>query len=195
MLMPAPQNPAVTQVPTVLDHRHRGQLLAGVLAIAVGSVAFARQSATVQVIGLLFGLNLLVTGLARAGLLLFVPGFPRLYRVLGVVFGVLTAIVGVLCLLHLTASAVVLLVFIAAGLLFDGLVQIFVAVGEPVEAAGGRRIATGLLLLLAAVALLVWPRLGPVTFVMVGAAVLMFAGIGHVVTAVAGLRADRRARA
>jgi uncharacterized membrane protein HdeD (DUF308 family) len=193
--MSAPSDPAVTRYPAVLENRYWLQLLIGVLAIAVGAAAFAWPSATVQVIGLLFGLNLLVTGLVRAGLLLFVPGYPPLYRVLGVVFGVLTAIVGVLCLLNLTASLVVLLVFVAIGWLLDGLVQIFVAVGGPKEAGGGWRIGTGLLLLLGGIAVLVWPRLGLATFVAIGGTVLLFVGIGHVVTAVAGLRAARRAPA
>lgn len=192
--MSASHNPAVARFPAVPDSRHWLHLLVGVLAIAVGAAAFVWPSATIRVIGLLFGLHLLVTGLVRAGLLLFAPGYPPMHRVLGVVLGALTAIVGILCLLNLTTSLVVLLVFVAIGWLLDGLVQIFVAVRGP-EDGGGLRIATGVLLVLGAVAILVWPRLGLATFVAIGGTVVLFTGIVHVITAVAGLRAARRAPA
>src|SRR4029453_17036023 len=93
--------------------------------------------ATVQVVGVLFGLNLVVTGLIRAGLLLFVPGYPVLYRLLGITFGVLIPIVGTLCLRNITGSLTLLLVVIAIGWLLDGLIELFVTVGRPGEPGGG----------------------------------------------------------
>ena len=183
---------AVPHFPPIAENRHWLQLFLGAVAIGVGIAAFAWPSATVQVIAVLFGLNLLVTGIIRAGLLLFVPGYPLLYRLLGIIFGVLTAIVGILCLRNLTGSVALLLVFIAIGWLLDGLVEIFGTLGRPAEPGAGARIATGLLMILAAIALLVWPELGLGTFVFIGATVLIFVGAGQVISAVGGLRADRR---
>jgi membrane protein len=186
----------VTPLPAVLRGRHWLQLAAGILAIAVGVTAIAWPSATVQVLGVLFGLNLLVTGAIRAGLLLFVPGYPLLYRVVGIVFGVLTAIVGILCLRNVTASVVLLVVVVAIGWILDGLVSIVLAVGRGGEHGGsGWGVATGLALVLAAVALLVWPKVGLTTLVAIGATVLIFVGIGQVVSALGGMREERRAPA
>jgi uncharacterized membrane protein HdeD (DUF308 family) len=192
-LMSAPHDPALPRVRGVLEHRYWLRLLVGLLAIGVGAAAFAWPSATVQVIGILFGLNLLVTGLVRASLLLFVPGYPPLYRVLGIVFGVLTAIVGIVCLLNVRGSVMLLLVVVAVGWLLDGVVEIFLAVGNPEESGGGWRIGTGLALLVGALAVLVWPELGLATFVAIGATVLVFVGTCQVISAVGNMRASRRA--
>jgi uncharacterized membrane protein HdeD (DUF308 family) len=186
------EDSAVPNFPPIAENRHWLGLFVGVLAIGVGIAAFAWPSATVQVIAFLFGLNLLVTGLIRAGLLLFVPGYPLLYRFLGITFGVLTAIVGILCLRNITGSVMLLLVVVAIGWLLDGLVELFLAVGRPKEPGSGVRIAMGLLMILGAIAILVWPKLGLGSFVFIGATVLCFVGAGHVISAIGGLRADHR---
>ena len=175
--------------PAVPQHSDRLRLIVGVVTVAVGIAAFVWPSATVHVIALLFGLNLVVTGFIRAGLLLFAPGYQMLYRVLGITFGILTGLIGILCLRNVTASLALLLVVVALGWLLDGLVQIFLAIGGTTGARGGWRIASGLLLVLGAITVLVWPKIGLATFVFVGATVLVFVGIGQVITAVAGMRA------
>lgn len=73
------------------SHEHRFWWLStvlGLITVAVGVAALAWPDATIRVVGLLFGLSLLVTGVVRAGLCLVVSWYPVLYRVLGVVFGV-----------------------------------------------------------------------------------------------------------
>ena len=186
------EDPAAPGLPQIAENRHWLGLFMGVLAIGLGIAAFTWPSATIQVVAVLFGLNLLVTGLIRAGLLLFVPGYPVLHRLLGITFGVLTAIVGILCLRNIAGSVVLLLVVIAIGWLLDGLVSIFLALGRPKEAGAGARIATGLFMILGAIAILVWPGLGLKTFVFIGATVLVFVGAGQVIVAISGLRAGHR---
>jgi uncharacterized membrane protein HdeD (DUF308 family) len=185
---------AVPDETAVTAHRAWPQLLLGVLAIGVGIAAFAWPSATVRVVSVLFGLNLIVVGSVRAVLLLFVPGYPVLYRVLGIVFGVFTAIVGLLCLRNLTASLVVLLTIVAIGWLFGGLVELSQALNGPKEPGTNARIAIGVALLLGAIACLVWPKLSLGTFITLGATLLVFVGIGHVISAAAGLRAGHGRR-
>jgi uncharacterized membrane protein HdeD (DUF308 family) len=162
------------------------RLFVGLLTIGLGAAAFAWPSATVRVIGLLFGLNLVVTGFIRAAQLTFVPGYPPLYRIVGTVLGVITGIVGLFCLGNLTGSVVLLLVIVAIGWLLDGLVEVFLAVGRRNEPGAGWRIGTGLIKILGAVALLVWPKIGLAAFITIGATVLVFVGIGTVISAVAG---------
>ena len=194
-MMTTSQVPAVPRFFTDLGHLYWLRLLVGVLAIGVGAVAFVWPSATVHVIGVLFGIYLLVTGLARAGLLLFAPGYPMLYRILGIIFGVLTAIVGIICLRNIAGSVLLLLVVVAIGWLLDGLVEIFLAAGNPDDPGNNWHFASGLGLILGGIAILVWPKLGLTAFVAIGATVLVVVGIGQVIGAVAGLRAAHRASA
>jgi uncharacterized membrane protein HdeD (DUF308 family) len=191
MGMSVPDDSAMLRQPVIAEKRHWVRLTVGVLAIAVGVAAFAWPAATVHVIAVLFGLNLLVTGFFGAGLLLFVPGYPLLHRVLGITFGVLTGLVGIVCLRNVASSVALLLVVVAVGWLLDGLAQIFLAVGDSTKAGGGWSIGSGLIMILGAIALLVWPKVGLGAFIFVGSTVLIFVGAAQVISAVAGMRAGR----
>ncbi|GIF12899.1 membrane protein [Actinoplanes teichomyceticus] len=167
------------------------RLAAGVLAVVMGIVAFAWPSATLRVVGLLFGSQLLVMGVVRAAQLLVDPDTPVVQRVLGVIFGVLTGLVGIVCLRNVAGSLVLLLVIVAVGWLLDGLAEIFTTIGDSgVHPDGaGWRLATGLCAVLAAIAVLVWPGLGLATFLFIGATTLVFVGLCQILIGVSGLRA------
>jgi uncharacterized membrane protein HdeD (DUF308 family) len=165
------------------------KLLAGLAAIAVGVAAFAWPEATVRVVGFLFGLHLLVTGTVRALVLPFLPEYPGLYRVLGTALGVLTAVVGVICLLNLVGSAVLLVLVIGIGWLLDGLMELFLGLSRgTADADRGWRIAAGLAYVLAALAVLAWPKLSLSTFLAVGALFLIIVGVAQVAGAVVAAR-------
>jgi uncharacterized membrane protein HdeD (DUF308 family) len=164
------------------------RLCLGILAIGVSIAVVAWPSATARVIGVLFGLNLVVTGFVRAGLLLFLPGYPLLYRLIGIVFGVLTGLVGFLCLRNIAGSVVLLLVVVAIGWLLDGLVELFLTLGWREEPGDGWRIGAGVAGVVGAIALLAWPEAGLAVFVGIGTTLLAFVGIGQVISAVAALR-------
>jgi uncharacterized membrane protein HdeD (DUF308 family) len=173
--------------PASAAHRPWLRLFGGVATIALGGAAFAWPEATVQVIAVLFGLHLVVTGFVRAGLSIRATG-TVLHRVLDVVLGVATGLLGILCLRDLTGSLVLLLVAVAFGWLLDGLAQLARAVGGPAEERGGPRIATALITVAGAIAVLIWPQISFGVFIFIGATVLVFAGIGTVISAIAGLR-------
>jgi uncharacterized membrane protein HdeD (DUF308 family) len=165
---------------------HWARLILGVVAICLGILALAWPSATLRVVGFLFGLNLLLMGVTRTVLLLFyAPDHPVLYRVLGIIFSVLVAVVGILCLRNITASLALLLVIVALGWMLDGLAEIFIAIGS---GRSGWRIALGIVALLAGVAILVWPGLGLTAFLFIGATTVTFIGLLLVIAAVTGLR-------
>ena len=166
-----------------MDHSRSwawARLVLGVLAVILGIVALAWPSATLKVVGFLFGLNLLLMGVTRTVLLLFyAPNHPVMYRVLGIIFSVLVAIVGILCLRNITGSLALLLVVVAIGWMLDGLAEIFVA------------IALGIVALLAGVAILVWPSLGLTAFLLIGATTVVFIGLLLVIAGITGLRSPR----
>jgi uncharacterized membrane protein HdeD (DUF308 family) len=192
MTMSVPEDTVVSGYPAVVAQRNWLRLFVGVLAIAIGVAAFAWPTATVKVIAILFGINLVVTGFFRAGLLLFVPGYPVLYRVLGITFGVLTGFIGILCLRNLTTSVALLLLVVSLGWMLDGLVQIFLGISGTADGGGGWSIGSGLLMVLGAIALLVWPKIGLGAFVFIGSTILIFVGLIQVISAVAGMRARKR---
>ncbi|MEV0902603.1 DUF308 domain-containing protein [Actinoplanes sp. NPDC049802] len=163
------------------------RLIAGVLVAAIGVVAFAWPEATLRVVAFLFGLNLLVMGVSRAVVALISKEAPAVTRWLAGIFGVLVTLVGVVCLQNPTGSLSLLLLIVAIGWILDGLGEIVVAFGRH-EPGGGWRIALGVAVLLAAIGILVWPGLGLATFLLIGATLLVFAGICLVVGAIAGLR-------
>ena len=120
-----------------------------------------------------------------------VSGYPVLYRVLGVVFGVLTAVVGVICLRNVFASAVLLMVFVAIGWIFDGMAEMAAALAGADDPLRRWRITAGVLYVAAAVVVLVWPALSLKTFLSVGAVALIVIGVAHVAVTIGSARAAR----
>lgn len=167
--------------------------LLGLALIALGVAVLAWPDATVRVVGLLFGLNLLIAGLVRTGLSLFLDGYPAAYRVLGVLFGVLTAIVGILCLRNIFASAILLVLFIAIGWLLEGVGEVAIAVMGTDDPIRRWRLATGALHVVAAVVVLIWPALSLTTFLAVGAVILIAFGIAELAVSIGWARAGRSA--
>jgi uncharacterized membrane protein HdeD (DUF308 family) len=185
------EGPAVPRLAGATARRDGLQLFMGIVAVVIGIAAFVWPLATIHVIGFLFGVNLIVTGFIRAGLLLFMPAYPPLYRVLGIAFGVLTGIVGILCLYNIAGSVLLLVAVVAVGWLLDGLVELFMAVGNPAGTRVGWRFGTALAMILGAIAVLVWPKIGLAAFITIGATVLILVGIGHLVSAITGRRSTR----
>ena len=173
---------------------HRMRVATGVLMCGAGASALAWPSATVRVLGLLFGLNLVVTGTIRAGLLLVVPGYPRLYRIAGVAGGMLTAIAGLVCLRSVAVSVVLLIAVITAGWALDALLGTLLSTDGAAESRSNRYVVAGSALLVAAVIGLLRPELEPATLVRVGGAVLLCAGTAQLVRSIAGLQVAYRAQ-
>jgi uncharacterized membrane protein HdeD (DUF308 family) len=166
-------------------------LLAGFATVVIGIAVLSWPDATVRVVGALFGLNLLITGLVRAGLCLVLTSYPSLYRVLGVVFGVFTAIIGIVCLRNVTASAVLLILIVAIGWLLEGVVEIAAGVLGADDRTRKWRIADGVLSAGAAIVILIWPALSLRTFLAVGAVLLIVVGLAQIVLSIGTARATR----
>jgi uncharacterized membrane protein HdeD (DUF308 family) len=166
----------------------------GVLMTGAGAGALAWPSATVRVLGLLFGLNLVVTGTIRAGLLPVVPGYPRSYRIAGVLCGLLTVIAGLVCLHSTTVSVVLLIVVGTAGWALNALLGTLLSTDDAADRRNDRYVVAGSALLVAAVIGLVRPDLEAAMLVRVGGAVLLCAGAVQLVRSIAGLQAAYRAQ-
>jgi uncharacterized membrane protein HdeD (DUF308 family) len=165
--------------------------LLGVAAIALGVAALAWPDATIRVVGFLFGLHLLVNGVLRAVLGFVVDGPPLLYRFLAIVFGILTAIVGIVCLRNVLTSAVLLVLFVGIGWLLDGLVEIMLGVVGKRDPLRGWRIGAGVAFVAAGVVVLTRPAPTLDAFVWLGGIVLLVVGIAQALEAIWAARAAR----
>lgn len=160
----------------------------GVLTIGIAVAALAWPAATVRVVGILFGVNLLITGLVRAGLMLVVAAYPVPYRVIAALFGVLTAALGVLCLRNVGASAVLLVLIVGIGWLLDGVTELALGLAGGRDPLRGWRFGIGVAAVLASVAVMLWPVLSLDSFVAIAAVFFVVIGAAEIAAAVSALR-------
>ena len=103
----------------------------------------------------------------------------------------LAATVGIICLRNAFASAVVLVLFVAIGWLLDGIIEIAAGVTGTDDPMRAWRIAVGVMYVLTAVIVLVWPALSLQTFLAVGAVALIVIGVAQVALSIGEARTSR----
>jgi len=125
------------------------------LTLVLGIMVMAWPHATVKVVALLFGLQLLIGGvfaLVRA----FTPGGEG-SRVLLAVLGLLGVIVGIFVLRHLFETVVILVVLLGVYWVVHGVIEVFVAVDHRGAPGRGLSILMGVLSFVAGIIVLCWP--------------------------------------
>lgn len=105
-------------------------LLAGVAALALGCVVLAWPEPTLAVVGVLFGLYLLVTGVVQL-VGAFGTHASTAMRVLAFISGALSVLLGLLCFRGTTQSLFLLAIWIGIGWLFRGITQLMAAASDP----------------------------------------------------------------
>ncbi|MCE5290296.1 MAG: DUF308 domain-containing protein [Nocardiaceae bacterium] len=158
----------------------------GVLCILLGIAVLAWPGATLLVVAVIFGFQLLIQGILRIAAA-FEFELPGMLKAAVGLFGVLLVIVGIACLLSPGRSLELLVVFIAVGWLFDAIAG--AALGAHLS--GGSRVAAwalAALSLLGAIVLFVWPGLSLVTLVVVAGWLLIFFGVGRLFDAMRARR-------
>lgn len=164
------------------------RLALGTLTIAIGAAALAWPDVTIRIVGVLFGLSLVTTGLVRVALIPFAVAYPVPYRITAVVLGGLTAALGVVCLRHVTASAALLVLTVGIGWLLGGLTDLMLGTAGDRDLLRGWRLGIGTAAVLAAVAVLVWRSLTLDSFVVLGALFFLIIGTAEVAAGLAELR-------
>lgn len=171
---------------------HSWKILLGVglAALAVGVLVLAWPSSTAVVIGVLFGVYLLVSGVAQFFLGLM-PVQSGLSRGLLILTGVLSVVLGVMCFKDHTQSIYLLALWIGIGWLFSGVSHLVTGV-EWRGPGSGWMIASGLLGVLAALIVMFAPVESLVLLVWLAGLLLVAAGIGETLNALALRRSLRR---
>ncbi|MFE9423607.1 HdeD family acid-resistance protein [Kitasatospora sp. NPDC006697] len=132
-------------------------LVLGLLAVALGVVVLAWPDRTLEVIGVLFGVYLVISGILQIVLASTVHVSTGL-RVLGFISGALSLLLGLLCFRGAYQSVLLLSLWIGIGLLFRGVTGTVAALDQPSSAPGrGWQVFLGIVTALAGTILLVDP--------------------------------------
>ena len=160
-----------------------GLIATSLVGIVLGIVAVAWPGVTVLILGVLFGVALIVAGIfrvAQAFAASFLSGGIRAF--LGV-FGVLMILVGVMALFSPDNDAVYLLaLFVGIGWIFQGVNDLFAAASKSMHAPTWYLILSGVISVLAGIVMMVAGGFALTVFVWVGGIMLIAVSIGTLLT-------------
>jgi uncharacterized membrane protein HdeD (DUF308 family) len=148
--------------------RHWGLLLVfGILTLAAGVAAVAWPGVTVVVAAVLFGIQLVVSGVFQ-----FIGAFGHDegsggMRVLSALLGLLALVVGLYAVRHLLVSVLALALLLGIFWVASGFVQLFGALSHRGLPHRGWIVFTGILSVLAGLVVLVYPGISLVTLAFV----------------------------
>lgn len=153
-------------------------IVTAAVAIVLGVIAIVLPRPSLVLVAVLFGVYLVVAGVLRVLAAVRGHGAPAVWRWTSGVVGALVAIAGLIGLLDPAAPLVFLAVLLGAGFLFEGVASIVAAsVGHP----GSSRVPTiisGVLSILAGIAVLVAPGLALTVFMVLAGIALVLVGVG-----------------
>jgi len=131
-------------------------LVAGTAAVVLGVLALVWTGPTLVVAGTVFGIYLLLSGVFQlAGA--FAAHVPGQLRVLGLVSGTLSVLLGLLCFRGPAQSILLLALWIGFGWLLRGIMTTAAALSHPLMPARGWQALFGGLTIVAGVVLIVSP--------------------------------------
>jgi uncharacterized membrane protein HdeD (DUF308 family) len=158
-------------------------IIAGALSVVIGLLVLSWPGATIAVVAWLFAIQLLVTGVLQV-VSAFSAGDGAGRRVMLVLLGALSILVGLLCLRAPLQTALVLGLLIGAMWVIQGVITVGTAIGSERGAARGWMIASGVLSVLGGAVVLVYPGASLVVlvwmlgiFLIVSGAVLVIQGV------------------
>ncbi|MFD5734891.1 HdeD family acid-resistance protein [Streptomyces sioyaensis] len=131
-------------------------LTMGVAAIALGVLVLAWPSQTLRVVGVLFGIYLLATGVFQLAAA-FGTHVPRHLRVLHFVAGALFILLGLVCFRGTLESILLLALWIGFGWLLRGIMVTATAISAEGTPARGWQLFLGIITTLAGIVLIVSP--------------------------------------
>ena len=183
-------DPFIPDVPGPLQRLARDAwqavLLIGVSAVLLGAVALAWPGKTLVVLGVLFGIFLLISGVLQIAAA-FGTHAEAATRVLAFISGALSIVLGVFCFRSAFESILLLAVWIGVAWLFRGIAQTAAAASDALMPARGWQLFAGLLGTLAGLVVIASP------FSSI-AVLTIFAGVWLIVTGAAEIVSALRIR-
>ncbi|MFF9850513.1 HdeD family acid-resistance protein [Streptomyces litmocidini] len=157
-------------------------LVAGLVSLILGVMVLAWPEATLRVVGVLFGLYLLLSGVAQL-VAAFGTHATAALRVMAFISGALSILLGLFCFRGATQSTLLLALWIGIGWLFRGITQTVAAASDPAIPARGWQIFLGIVSALAGIVLIVSPLESATVLTLLGGIWLIAVGAVEVVTA------------
>ena len=131
-------------------------LLIGVAAVLLGIMALAWPRTTLVVLGALFGIYLLVSGIMQL-VAAFGTHAEASLRVLAFISGAISILLGLFCFRGAFESILLLAVWIGIAWLFRGIAQLAAASSDPAMPARGWQLFSGVIGIIAGVVVLASP--------------------------------------
>jgi uncharacterized membrane protein HdeD (DUF308 family) len=158
------------------------ELVAGVLTIVLGGIVLAWPGPSILVASTLFGVYLLMSGLAQLFLAFVVPGSAGT-SVMLFIGGALSLVLAILSFRHFGDSYAVLLLSLWIGIsfIFQGFTGVGVAIGERALPGRGWYILMGVISVIAGAVVMVWPFDSIVVLTFVTGVWLVIFGVIHIV--------------
>ena len=171
------------------------KLMAGVLTIVVGAILLAWPGPSILVAATLFGVYLLVSGLAE----LFIAVTVRLStatRVMLFISGALSVVLAILSFRHFGDGYAVLLLslWIGIGFIFQGVAGVAAGIGESDLPGRGWYVVAGIVSVLAGLVALVWPFDSIAVLTLAAGIWLVIIGITQIIQAFQTRKAANTAR-
>ena len=134
------------------------KLVAGLLTIVLGAIVLAWPGPTILVASTLFGVYLLLSGLAELFMAFTLPRSAAT-RVLLFISGALSLVLAILSFRHFGDAYAVLLLslWIGIGFIFQGVSGVAAGIGESDLPGRGWYIVAGIISVIAGLVVLVWP--------------------------------------
>lgn len=157
-------------------------LLIGIAAIVFGFVALIWPHATLRVLGILFGIYLLISGVMQLAAA-FGTHTETGLRVLAFISGAISIMLGVFCFRGALESILLLAIFIGIAWLFRGVSQLAAAASDPNMPARGWAVFSGIIGIFAAIVVLSSPLNSIWVLTLFGGIWLIVAGVAEIATA------------
>lgn len=188
---PGPGQPFGGAMGALADAAWQVLLTAGLAAIALGVFVLAWPKASLHVVGILFGIYLLVSGVFQL-VGAFGDHVPGHLRALSFVSGALCVLLGLICFRGAAESILLLALWIGFGWLVRGVMLAAVALSTAGLPARGWQLFLGIVTFLAGVVLIISPFGSLAALTVVAGVWLIFLGITETVHAIR-LRSMRHA--
>jgi uncharacterized membrane protein HdeD (DUF308 family) len=155
----------------------------GLVTLAAGIAVLAWPAETLLVIAVLFGIQLVVTGIFRFVLALTAPVATGGMRAIHAIIGLLSLIVGVWAIRHADLTVLVLAVLLGIYWIVHGTIELFTALSEPTLPDRGWSGVMGALSVVAGIIVVAIPGISVLTLAVVLGVWLVVFGLGQAMVA------------
>jgi len=177
------------ETPSVIRQLWRSALALGVLTLGLGAVVLIWPGDSIVVASAVFGVYLLVAGIAQA-IAAFAVDMSTATRILYFISGALSVVLGYFAFRDFNNGAAVwmMAIWIGVGFIFQGVTSTALAIDVPALPARGWYIFIGILTVIAGVVTLVWPISSIAVLAIVAGAWLVVIGTTEIVGALSARR-------